>query len=510
MIETQSSGLRDNVIASTLAIAQPEINSPAILPLRWSLRRYWISGSQGIRFALPLIVSDVIVTSACLLAAAAGLALCGMSLSTENAWSLLGAQVIAVSSCLLGLRLYSNVGMHPVVELERVVTGTIIYYLLLILVVVLRSSHQVLNEALCLAISGVACLLLLPSIRHFVRCYLGSTTWWRQPVLIFGQSERAEQLINELNQECHLGWKPVGYVESFQDQWEGAKNTNLCLGDEESVPEIAAKENVFWGIVDASLSDNSDLQAIIDRHHPALPNIVSISFGRTNTSLFAYGIESGMISGICYRSKLALLLPNAIKRTFDVVASLLGMICLSPLYLAIAVAIRCTSRGPVFYSHERIGRNGKSFRIWKFRTMVQNAEHVLEEFLTKHPKLRSEWQNTQKLAMDPRITSVGRLLRRTSMDELPQLWNVLNGSMSLVGPRPVTRSEVERYGNVFGLYTRTRPGITGLWQVNGRNKTTYQERLRYVSFYARNWSLWLDWYILLKTIRVVIFCKGAY
>ncbi len=142
--------------------------------------------------------------------------------------------------------------------------------------------------------------------------------------------------------------------------------------------------------------------------------------------------------------------------------------------------------------------------------MVQDADRVLKSFLANDPALRSEWKLTQKLVNDPRITSVGRFLRRSSLDELPQLWNVFNGSMSLVGPRPIIRSEIEKYGKSIWLYYRTQPGITGLWQVNGRNLTTYEERLTFDSFYVRNWSIWLDWYILLKTVRVVLLCEGAY
>jgi lipopolysaccharide/colanic/teichoic acid biosynthesis glycosyltransferase len=142
--------------------------------------------------------------------------------------------------------------------------------------------------------------------------------------------------------------------------------------------------------------------------------------------------------------------------------------------------------------------------------MVQNADRLLHEYLQQHPELREEWERDQKLRNDPRITRVGRFLRKTSLDEFPQLWNVLLGEMSLVGPRPIVEDEVKRYGSLFALYTKVRPGLTGLWQVSGRNDTTYAERVAMDAYYVRNWSPWLDLYILARTVWVVLFGKGAY
>jgi Undecaprenyl-phosphate galactose phosphotransferase WbaP len=189
-------------------------------------------------------------------------------------------------------------------------------------------------------------------------------------------------------------------------------------------------------------------------------------------------------------------------------ASVLGL--LAPVLLLIAGIIKFSDPGPVLFSHQRIGRGGKSFRAWKFRSMVTHADDILEHYLQVHPELLEEWNRDHKLKDDPRITSIGRLLRKTSMDELPQLWNVLVGEMSLVGPRPIVDAEVDKYGETFREYLRVTPGITGLWQISGRNNTTYAERLAYDEFYVRHWSPWLDIYILLRTIKTVFLCEGAY
>jgi Undecaprenyl-phosphate galactose phosphotransferase WbaP len=176
----------------------------------------------------------------------------------------------------------------------------------------------------------------------------------------------------------------------------------------------------------------------------------------------------------------------------------------------IFAAIRLSSRGPVFYGQTRIGRNNSTFTAWKFRSMFANADEVLLSQLEKNPKLRSEWERDHKLKNDPRITPVGRLLRKTSLDELPQLWNVFRGDMSLVGPRPIVAAEIARYSDVFEAYKSVRPGITGMWQVSGRNNTTYLERIRFDEYYVRNWSVWLDLYILVRTFKTVLFGEGAY
>lgn len=176
---------------------------------------------------------------------------------------------------------------------------------------------------------------------------------------------------------------------------------------------------------------------------------------------------------------------------------------------AIALAIRVDSPGPVFYRHRRIGRNGIAFGMWKFRTMGRDADSTLERYLRQHPESMEEWCAKHKLRCDPRVTRIGALLRRTSLDELPQIWNVLNGTMSFVGPRPIVDAEVHRYGTHFSYFIYMRPGVTGLWQVSGRSALTYEDRVNLDVRYAREWSPLLDTKILLKTVPCVFRANGA-
>ena len=189
--------------------------------------------------------------------------------------------------------------------------------------------------------------------------------------------------------------------------------------------------------------------------------------------------------------------------------ALVLIVLLSPVMLAIAVAIWWVDGRPVIYGHYRVGLNGRIFKCLKFRSMLRNSDEVLAEVLRTDPAAREEWQRDQKLSRDPRITPVGHLLRRTSLDELPQLFNVLRGDMALVGPRPITVQELTRYGRVRWHYLAVKPGMTGLWQVSGRNQTTYDERVDLDRMYVESRSLGLNLRILLRTIKVVVTRHGA-
>jgi len=199
----------------------------------------------------------------------------------------------------------------------------------------------------------------------------------------------------------------------------------------------------------------------------------------------------------------------AIKRQLDLVGAVALAIVFSPLMIAIFLLMH-RSGGSVLYKHRRVGRDGQMFECLKFRTMVPNADQVLRELLERDPALKAEWVRDHKLRHDPRITRIGQFLRRTSLDELPQIWNVVRGEMSLVGPRPVVREELLRYGRNVGAYLAAKPGITGLWQVTGRNNTDYRRRVVLDTYYVRNQNLWLDLFILFKTTGVVLGGKGAY
>ena len=196
---------------------------------------------------------------------------------------------------------------------------------------------------------------------------------------------------------------------------------------------------------------------------------------------------------------LLLPIPRIFKAVAEKIIAAVFLLLLSPLFVVLTILVKLTSRGPAFYVSERIGRNGRKFKILKYRTMVHQSDRKLEQILSESPKLAQEWSRQFKLDNDPRITPLGRFLRKTSLDELPQLWNVLCGDMAIVGPRPIVEEEISKHGSAYEEIISVKPGLTGLWQVSGRNELSYDERIRINLYYIRNWSIWLDYYILLKT-----------
>ena len=237
------------------------------------------------------------------------------------------------------------------------------------------------------------------------------------------------------------------------------------------------------------------------------PSSVPRAFGRVTRYVPAVRTP---LSGRA-RPVVPLAVGEPLKRSLDVTGAALGLLALSPLFLLIVAMVRfCDGGGPALYGHARIGRDGRPFRCLKFRTMVVDGDAVLARYLASDPSARREWDETRKLRHDPRVTPLGRVMRQLSIDELPQLINVLRGEMSLVGPRPVVREELDRYGRSASYYLRVRPGLTGLWQISGRSDTTYRRRVAYDRIYAQRYSLGTDIVIIARTIPAVCFARGSY
>lgn len=208
-------------------------------------------------------------------------------------------------------------------------------------------------------------------------------------------------------------------------------------------------------------------------------------------------IDNMEIKGKIYR---------AFKRIVDIILGCIGLVLLSPVFLILAICIKIDSKGPVIFAHKRIGKNGKEFNMYKFRSMYENAEKMIENF---NEEQKREWQENFKLENDPRITKVGKFLRKTSLDELPQIVNIIKGDLSIIGPRPVIDEELEKYGKNKDKFLSITPGLTGYWQANGRSNTTYEERMQMELYYIDNQSLWLDIKIFFKTIVSVLKKEGA-
>jgi len=276
--------------------------------------------------------------------------------------------------------------------------------------------------------------------------------------------------------------------------------------------EVVQETGVYTVLIAAPGLPQDDLSSLIYRAQSlvkqvdVIPNLVAVPMSNVTAESFF----DAKIMVLHIRNNLASPWNQMLKRLFDIVATICGGLLISPILLAIACWVYHDSPGPVIFKHRRVGRNGKEFNCYKFRSMCVNSKEVLEHLLATDPEAKAEWDKEFKLKNDPRITKSGAFLRKTSLDELPQLWNVLKGEMSLVGPRPIVEKEISRYGVYFKEYSMVRPGITGIWQTSGRNDVDYPERVQMDNWYVHNWNLWLDLVLLWRTGRAVLNCAGAY
>ena len=357
-----------------------------------------------------------------------------------------------------------------------------------------------------------ASLFIFPLLRLWGKKCLYHIGVWRERVLILGAGNAGRLTMEGMEREKHMGYEVIGFLDDDELKKGKVFNGKKVFGRIKHFPKFIQELNISTVIIAMpSLSPErlSTLTANVQNHSPdtmVIPDLKGIAL--LNTELLHLFYEELFLMNIRNNLKSA---PNRlIKRMFDMLLSIAMMPLLLPLIGIIGAVIRWETPGPAVYAHDRIGKNGKTFRCYKFRTMQRDAEEKLREILEKDEGIRSEWERTWKLKEDPRITRIGRFLRRTSLDELPQIFNVMRGEMSLVGPRPYLLREQETLESQLHVICSTKPGITGLWQVSGRSNTGYEHRLKLDAWYVMNWSLWFDIAILFKTIRVVTKREGAY
>jgi Undecaprenyl-phosphate galactose phosphotransferase WbaP len=398
--------------------------------------------------------------------------------------------------------LYPGVGLNYVEELGQIVTSTSFTFLVMIgITFVLKTTSY--YSRLILSIAW----LFIPLTRYVMRRLLIRWHLWGEPVVIIGNSQKVVPLVEHFRINLQLGLRPVAVLRD--DQCEGC---TLSIHTPESICTILAQaRNLSLKTALVVIDDLNDIDQLVERFRTVFHRVILVKDknGRYGLNGLQY-MDFSNILGLQVKNNLLNPWSQAFKRFIDVLASFSGMLFLAPLLGLIAIWIKLDSPGGVFYRQARLGRNGQPFNLLKFRTMHQDADQILIDELDKDESLKKEWDSFQKLKDDPRITRVGRFLRRFSLDELPQLWNIARAEMSLVGPRPMMPNQRDLYGEPFGNYVRVTPGITGLWQVSGRNQTTFARRAELDNEYIQCWSIWLDVYILIKTIKVVFWQKGAY
>ena len=404
--------------------------------------------------------------------------------------------------------LYSGLGIGAPEELRRAtLCSTILFVFLAATTVSLRGASRYFTWTLFLAL--ILSVALVPLVRECVRQVFAHASWWGFPAIIFGAGEAGKTVVMALLQDPGLGLKPVAVLD---DDAQGQQHVHgvPILGPVELAPLLLEGQRPAYAVFAMPDIPQHQLMSMIEGYGAKFSHVLVIPDLHGFSSLWVASKSVGGMVGLELRQQVLLSDYGVVKRCLDLAVTIVGGILSLPLLGLIACWIKLDSRGPLLYGQTRIGQNGVRFKAWKFRSMVTDADNQLASCLERSPQLREEWERDHKLKHDPRITAAGRLLRRTSLDELPQLWNVLKGEMSLVGPRPITDEEVDKYGSNFELYKRVKGGITGLWQVSGRNDLSYDERVYWDLFYVRNWSVWLDLCILFRTIAAVLFSKGAY
>ncbi len=348
-------------------------------------------------------------------------------------------------------------------------------------------------------------------IRYVVKRVLCMSPFFVAKTVIIGKYDEAQEYIDTLNSESYMGFGVVGVVSTDESDIDNAKYP--LLGYIEDVDSVIDEHNVDVAIFLPSFEAVENSHIIASRLQIKLSNIYFISpkqrvaFSNVRTMQ----TFKSQVSILQVDNNISSFVNRLLKRSFDLLLCLLALPTILLFTVVIVVAIRATSKGSAFYKQERIGRGGKKIYVYKFRSMYKDADDVLNKALLENLEMRMEWERTFKLKNDPRVTKVGKFLRKTSLDELPQLFNVIKGDMSLVGPRPVVQKEIDEYYKEYAEYYKmVRPGITGLWQISGRSNTTYDYRILKDTWYVLNWSVWLDIVILMETPKVVIMGEGAY
>jgi len=360
-------------------------------------------------------------------------------------------------------------------------------------------------------------VLIYPVVHYMTKAWLYTIEVWKKNVVILGAGKTGRLVAEGLVGYWQYGYNVIGFLDDDAKKQGDVYIINdqkiKVLGTLTDAEDIVAKSNVEIVILAISNISSEEKAAVTNKYQKknrtvfVVPNLKGIPLLNTKLlhlfkqELFMLRIDNNLRS----------LSSQILKGVFDFTVALMLMPILLPVLAVIAVAIKLDSKGPIFHTASRIGKRNVDFKCFKFRTMYSNNDEILQKFLSQNPEAKAEWDVYKKIkGEDPRVTKIGRILRKTSLDELPQIFNVLNGTMSLVGPRPYLPKEkidMQRYIDIIPL---AKPGITGLWQVSGRNEVSFEQRQVLDSWYVYNWSVWFDITILMKTVKVLLFRKGAY
>lgn len=424
-------------------------------------------------------------------------------------------------------KLYPGIMIPPEQEVKKYAFSTFFSFSAIILCIVVgdlqhygysvflkRGSHDL---QLCFAFGIAFCVstVILPALRELAKIIFKNFKWWGVPAVIYTDGTNAIPVIDRLLANRNLGYHPCCIIDSKEYSEEEIR-LGLKLDEYKGIPVYSDKCDNFQDVFNTI--KNFRVRTAVLCHYKGNMQLVmsnyrytiTVSRDQTRFTSTQQLKDIAGIMGLASTHNLTFTSNKIVKRCFDVGLILLFSPILIPVFLIISILVKLTSKGPVFYGHKRVGKNGKEFKCWKFRSMNINSQEMLKEILATDPVRAKEWEKDRKFKDDPRVTKFGKFLRKTSLDELPQLINIFIGQMSFIGPRPVTEDEMNRYGPYKDYVLSVTPGLSGMWQVSGRSDTGYEERISFDTYYIQNWSIWLDIWIFIKTVWVVLNRKGAY
>lgn len=397
--------------------------------------------------------------------------------------------------------LYPGIMIAPEEEVKRFCICSFFCFMgIAVSIVVETKDRWAISAALVIAVPFAT--LLLPTGREMAKRIFAKRHWWGVPVVIYSKNKDATVIVDRLLKRQDFGYKPAIIITDLKDHVDEYNGIPVFSSSNELF-DVIKKLNLKVAII-CDYDKNLDEISSYYRYTIVIPK------KQIANTMSLHMRDFGGIMGFSTTHNLTKKGNLALKRILDIFLVILSLPIVIPLVLIISIAIKCTSKGPVFYGHMRVGKNGKPLKTWKFRSMVVDSDVQLKKILATDPVRAAEWEKDRKFVDDPRVTKVGKFLRKTSLDEIPQLWNIFLGQMSFVGPRPVTKPELKKYGKYANYVLSVKPGLSGMWQISGRSDTGYEERITLDTYYIQNWSIWLDIWIILKTVWVVLKGKGAY
>ena len=358
---------------------------------------------------------------------------------------------------------------------------------------------------------GAFLLLSIYIFRYLTKKIMKKYNFFMEPVILIGAGKTAESILRFFEGDLGYRYDVLGLVDDHPKSTDLPKKY-LLLGKLSEAERIVKNAGVQTVIIAAPGLSKDALQLLIARLQPLVRNISFVPdlIGTPMASVELDNLFSEKLIMLKIKNNLARRRNRILKRAFDLLLTICGGLAISPVLLVVTILVAIENKGNIIFAHKRVGKHGKLFPCYKFQSMVPDAQQKLVNYLATHSEARKEWEESFKLTNDPRVTKLGAFLRKTSLDELPQLWNVIRGDMSLVGPRPIVMKEIEKYGDFIKEYYMVLPGITGMWQASGRSDTTYEERVEMDTWYVRNWSVWIDFMYLFKTVKAVFAGRGAY